>query len=104
MKITPEMRVLGPVFLAQYTFVYGAGAEAPNPYEVGTQSHTAFMEQMIRLEAESVKEFDDPTPYGLALTDFIEGIEDNPYNVGSADFESYEMAMEEIKIDSEGRL
>ena len=52
MKITPEMRVLGPVFLAQYTFVYGAGAEAPNPYTVGTQSHTTFMEQIEKLAAE----------------------------------------------------
>ena len=50
--ITPEAKVMTPRFYAQYAFVFGAGATAANPYEVGTQAHVSFAEEMCKLVAE----------------------------------------------------
>ena len=52
MKTTEAMKARGPVFVAQYDFVFGAGAESVNPYTVGTQQHTTYMEQIEKLTRE----------------------------------------------------
>ena len=94
--ITPEAKVMTPRFYAQYAFVFGAGATAANPYEVGTQAHASFIEEMTKLIAERDAGFTDATPEGMAFGDYVEGVVENPYRPGSEQFEQYAVAMEDL--------
>ena len=98
--ITPEAKVMTPRFYAQYAFVFGAGTPAVNPYEAGTQAHATFIEEIEKLTREQQAKFDDPTPEGMAYSDFIESINDNPYCLGSEQFEQYAREMESLMLNS----
>ena len=103
MKTTEAFKAMGPVYAAQYGFVFGAGAAEPNPYDVGTQQHVTFMEQIEKLTREQQAKFDDPTPEGMAYSDFIESINDNPYCLGSEQCEQYAREMESLMLSNRFR-
>ena len=98
MKATEAFKALGPVYAAQYAFVFGD--PSVNPYTVGTQQHTTYMEQIEKLTREQQAKFDDPTPEGMAYGDFIESINDNPYCLGSEQFEQYAREMESLMLSN----
>ena len=100
MKTTEAMKARGPVFVAQYEFVFGKGASSANPYEVGTQAHASFAEEMEKLVKEQQAKFDNPTPEGVAFADYLESVNDNPYFVGSDEYEQYERQMTELMLES----
>ena len=89
-----------PRFYAQYAFVFGEGASSANPYEKGTQAHVSFAEEMCKLVKEQQAKFDSPTPEGVAFGDYLESVNDNPYCVGSDEFEQYDRQMTELMLES----
>jgi hypothetical protein len=100
-KTTEAFKAMGPVYAAQYGFVFGAGAAEPNPYDKGTQQHVTFMEQIERLTREQQAKFDDPTPEGQAWSDYIEQLDANPYSNGSMEFSRYQLAMTQLLGDKQ---
>lgn len=98
MKTTEAFKAMGPVYAAQYAFVFGD--PSVNPYTVGTQQHTTYMEQIEKLTREQTAKFDDPTPEGMAYGDYLESVNDNPYCLGSLEFERYDRQMTELMLES----
>ena len=97
MKITEMAKVMGPVYAAQYMYTFEV-ADKSNPYEVGTQAHVRFSEEMSKLDAEA---FTLITPEGMAFADFLESIDANPYCSTSDDYKKYETEMSTLMLGGE---
>ena len=95
MKITEMAKVMGPVFMAQYMYRFEV-SDKSNPYEIGTQSHASFMEEMSKLELEAPM-IDFPSPEGQAWSDFVEGVDENPYFPGS-NHDKYDVEMSKLML------
>jgi len=96
MKTTEMFKVMGPVYAAQYMYTFEI-ADKSNPYEIGTQAHVRFSEEMSKLDAEA---FTEATPQGMAWSDYVEGKNDNPYRIHSDEWEQYEDEL--IKLVARG--